>query len=556
MTIRCAIYTRKSTDEGLDKEFNSLDAQHEACESYVQSQRGQGWRVVKKRYDDGGLSGGTMERPALKALMADIDAGRIDLVVVYKVDRLTRSLADFAKIIEAFDDRGISFVSVTQQFTTANSMGRLTLNVLLSFAQFEREVTAERIRDKIAASKKKGMWMGGPVPLGYDLKDRKLRINQRESETVQKIFDLYLELGSVRLVKEKLDHLGIVTKRRVQKDGRCFGCKPFSRGNLYQLLSNPLYIGQVIHKGQAYPGEHEGIIDTGLWDRVQSILKGNGPNRSQAKNSESPFLLTGLVFDDDSEPLYLAQTRNHQKRYGYYVSKCLVGGASDKTDGWRLPAKMLEDVVIEALIKILSSEANWLSYFDPDTIEIAKLKNSGDQGCSLRSRLSGDDHSEKKKAIRTLVECVEVSKGQIKISINKSGLSQFLGFADQDIEGSIVTKIPIQLQRRGIETKLVIEGKASPHINPSLGRMIAQAHLWLEQLATGEALTVRAIARRERVRESEITRILRLAFLSPRVVEDILDGKQPEKLTTHRLRRFSSLPLDWDQQAIEIAELG
>jgi site-specific DNA recombinase len=556
MSIRCAIYTRKSTDEGLEKEFNSLDAQREACESYVQSQRGQGWRLIKKRYDDGGLSGGTMERPALIDLMADIDAGRVDLVVVYKVDRLTRSLADFAKIIETFDARGISFVSVTQQFNTANSMGRLTLNVLLSFAQFEREVTAERIRDKIAASKKKGMWMGGPVPLGYDLKDRKLHINQHEAETVRKIFDLYGELGSVRMVKEELDKKGVFTKRRIQKNGKCLGGKPFSRGNLYQLLSNPLYIGQVAHRGATYPGEHKPIIDAALWNKVQSALKGNGPKRNQDKNNESPFLLAGLVFDEAGGPLYLAQTRNHEKRYGYYVSKSLVGGGNGKAEGWRLPAKMLEDVIITAITEMLASEAEWLKHFDPDCIEIAQLKSARDRASSLASNLCDCSQGEKKSTIRGLLECVQVLADNIKITINKRGLGDLLGFKDKNIEGTIITDIPTRLQRRGVETKIVIEGQAASHINPSLCRMIAQAHRWFEQLATGEVATVRDIADQENIRASEITRILRLAFLSPKIVEDILDGEQLAQLTTHRLRRFSNLPLDWDQQAIEIAELG
>jgi DNA invertase Pin-like site-specific DNA recombinase len=276
--IRCGIYTRKSTEEGLEQDFNSLDAQREACEAYVQSQRSLGWIAQKKRYDDGGISGGTMDRPALRELLADIEQGRVDLVVVYKVDRLTRSLMDFAKIIEAFDTKGISFVSVTQQFNTANSMGRLTLNVLLSFAQFEREVTAERIRDKIAASKKKGMWMGGPLPLGYDVKDRKLIINKTEAETVRHIFCMYGDLGTVRRVKENLDCLSIVTKLRAQKNGKVTGGTPFSRGNLYQLLSNPIYIGRIPYKGETYSGKHEAIVDQRSWEMAQVLLAGNATN--------------------------------------------------------------------------------------------------------------------------------------------------------------------------------------------------------------------------------------------------------------------------------------
>ncbi len=252
-TLRCAIYTRKSTEDGLDQEFNSLDAQREACEAYITSQAGLGWKVAKTQYDDGGISGGTMERPALQQLLNDIKARRINVVVVYKIDRLTRSLMDFARIVDVFDAQDVSFVSVTQQFNTTTSMGRLTLNVLLSFAQFEREVTAERIRDKITASKKKGMWMGGPTPLGYDVKDKHLIINDAESVTVRQLFDLYLDIKSVRKLKEEADALGIVTKHRRLKDGRLLGGKTFSRGNLYQLLSNQLYIGRVRHHEETYP---------------------------------------------------------------------------------------------------------------------------------------------------------------------------------------------------------------------------------------------------------------------------------------------------------------
>ena len=305
--VRCAIYTRKSTEEGLEQEFNSLDAQREACEAYVQSQRGQGWVIQRKRYDDAGLSARTTARPALQDLLADIEKGKVYLVVVYKVDRLTRSLTDFARIIETFDARGVSFVSVTQQFNTANSMGRLTLNVLLSFAQFEREVTAERIRDKIAASKRKGMWMGGPVLLGYDVKDRKLVVNRIEADAVNQIFRLYVELGTVRRLQDELDRLGIVTKRRVHKTGKRTGGKPFSRGNLYQILSNPIYIGRIPHKGEAYPGEHGAIVDPDTWQAAQNRLAQNAVWRTRKTNVGSSFLLIGKVFDENGDPLYLSQ---------------------------------------------------------------------------------------------------------------------------------------------------------------------------------------------------------------------------------------------------------
>ncbi|MEM9591502.1 MAG: recombinase family protein, partial [Pseudomonadota bacterium] len=255
--IRCAIYTRKSSDEGLEQEFNSLDAQREACESYIASQRHEGWHGLRGHYDDGGYSGGTMNRPALQRLLADIAAG--------KIDRLTRSLLDFAKIVEIFDGKGVSFVSVTQAFNTTTSMGRLTLNVLLSFAQFEREVTSERIRDKIAASKKKGMWMGGAVPLGYDAIERKLKVNRREAKTIKLLFDLYLELGSVRKLQEETQRLGFKTKHRIFADGRSCGGGEFSRGHLYRILSSPVYLGRIPHHNKSYEGDHEAIIDPETW---------------------------------------------------------------------------------------------------------------------------------------------------------------------------------------------------------------------------------------------------------------------------------------------------
>ena len=268
MQVRCAIYTRKSSDEGLDQTFNSLDAQREACEAYIKSQRHGGWRALPAAYDDGGLSGGSLERPALKRLMLDIDAGRVDMIVVYKIDRLTRSLADFAKLVERLDAAGASFVSVTQQFNTSTSMGRLTLNVILSFAQFEREVTAERIRDKIAASKKKGMWMGGRVPLGYDRSDKTLIVNVVEAETVRTLFRAYLDLGSVRRLKDYADKNNLVTKRHKFASGKEDGGVPFSRGRLYHLLSNPVYIGKIRHKNESYDGLHDAIVEEAIWDRA------------------------------------------------------------------------------------------------------------------------------------------------------------------------------------------------------------------------------------------------------------------------------------------------
>src|SRR5271155_2532741 len=352
---RCAIYTRKSSEEGLEQEFNSLAAQCEACEAYIRSQRNEGWVLVRTRYDDGGFSGGTLERPALQHLIADIRAGRIDIVVVYKVDRLTRSLADFARLVELFDTQAVSFVSVTQQFNTTSSMGRLTLNVLLSFAQFEREVTGERIRDKIAASKKKGMWMGGNVPLGYDANERTLVINPAEAETVRRVFARYRELGCVRRVKEEADRLGLRTKCSPAANGTERRGKPFSRGHLYGLLANPIYTGRIAHKGRLYQGQHPALIDDETWTAVKAPLAAHArAHRRRAKAAE-PSLLAGLLVDAKGERLTPSHAVKKGRRYRYYVSAALItAGAKDDTPSWRLAAQEIEDCVIRILVDALS----------------------------------------------------------------------------------------------------------------------------------------------------------------------------------------------------------
>lgn len=342
--LRCAIYTRKSTEEGLDQAFNSLDAQREACAAYVLSQRHEGWHQLPDLYDDGGYTGGNMERPGLQQLLADARSGRIDVVVVYKVDRLTRSLADFAKIVDVLDAAGASFVSVTQAFNTTNSMGRLTLNVLLSFAQFEREVIAERIRDKVAASKARGMWMGGSLPLGYDAVDKKLVPVADEAETVRHIMRQYLKSANVLDLAETLQRQGIVSKRRTGRDGQAKGGVPFTRGALHHLLSNRTYVGEVAHRGKIYPGEHEAIVDRALFDAVQARLaaRTNAPLEPGKRGSIS--LLAGMIYDGLGRPMSPIHTRNHGKRYRYY--------ASNKSDGSKEPALRLPAGDLDHAIRV------------------------------------------------------------------------------------------------------------------------------------------------------------------------------------------------------------
>jgi site-specific DNA recombinase len=343
--VRCAIYTRKSSEEGLEQSFNSLDAQREACHAFIVSQRHEGWRALTARYDDGGYSGATLDRPALQRLLDDVENNKVDTIVVYKVDRLTRSLADFAKIVEALDARKVSFVSVTQQFNTTSSMGRLTLNVLLSFAQFEREVTGERIRDKIAASKRKGMWMGGNVPLGYELKDRKLIVNLEEAKLVSSFFNLYLQLGCVSRLKAKLDQEAIKTKMRTSAVGNRSGGGSFSRGALYHILKNRIYLGEIPHRGLSHPGEHKAIVPLALWDKVQAQLRSDNQGRRNGVRTHSPSLLTGLLEDAEGRRFIPSHTVKNGKRYRYYVSQVATNGLGTQRKSTRLPAHDIEKAV-------------------------------------------------------------------------------------------------------------------------------------------------------------------------------------------------------------------
>ena len=356
-TQRCAIYTRVSTDQGLEQEFNSLHAQREAAQAYIKSQAHEGWKLIRDHYDDGGFSGGSMERPALQKLLADIKERRIDIVVVYKVDRLTRSLTDFAKLVELFDEHGVSFVSVTQSFNTTTSMGRLTLNVLLSFAQFEREVTGERIRDKIAASKKKGIWVGGVVPLGYEVRDKKLIVNDDEARTVRLIFERYVALGSLPALQWELRGQGIVTRKRTLSSGKMIGGVHLTNGPLAYMLRNRLYLGEINHRDQSYPGDHQPIIDSGLFDRVQARLDENFHGR-RLKNERSQALLLGKLYDDRGNRMTPSYAIKKGVRYRYYVSCVLAQGRKDEAGSVsRVTASEIETVVLGALAKLAATDA-------------------------------------------------------------------------------------------------------------------------------------------------------------------------------------------------------
>lgn len=425
--IRCAIYTRKSSEEGLDQSFNSLEAQREACEAYIASQKHERWRGITAHYDDGGYSGGSMDRPALRQLLADIDAGKVDTVVVYKVDRLTRSLADFAKIIERFDASQVSFVSVTQQFNTTTSMGRLTLNVLLSFAQFEREVTGERIRDKIAASKRKGMWMGGIVPVGYDVRDRKLIVNGDEAAQVKKIFRLYLELGCVAKLKAQLDRNGIKSKARLSTSGMRSGGTSYSRGSLYGLLQNPIYLGKIQHRDVTYAGEHDAIIPQELWDSVQNRLRANNKVRRSGSNSKSPSLLVGLLYDEEGNRFTPSHAVKSGKRYRYYVSQAAIHHrATAKVGPTRIPAQELEGVICRKLQALLSSAEQLLQAVGVESEDAAISKALIIAGKHLAKLWPAKSPTEQREFLSSVIGRIVVRETSLEIIVLQPTLREVL----------------------------------------------------------------------------------------------------------------------------------
>ncbi len=534
---RCAIYTRKSTEDGLEQEFNSLDAQREASEAFIVSQKHEGWLALSARYDDGGFSGGNVERPALQRLLADIDARKIDVIVVYKVDRLSRSLADFVRLIERIEAAGVSFVSVTQQFNTASSMGRLTLNVLLSFAQFEREVTAERIRDKIAASRKRGLWTGGPIPLGYDVIDKKLIVNEAEAMTVRNVFRTYLEVGCVRELMREADRRGYITKRRTFKNANGSGGICFTRGSLYHLLRNPIYVGRIRHKGAAFPGQHAAIIDQKLWDEVQGELDRKRRRYTNSEHAQHPSLLTGKVEDDQGRRLTPSHATKNGRRYRYYISR--PDHAVDA--GWRIPAAVLETAATDVVDKNLSDQAGLSRSIGGAFINTA----------SITSTLRNGAPSDKRALLDRLLKRVVISESELMVEVSLAALLEELGaLRDESCSDAVLTwKTPVRIAKRGIEMKLILPGRthsASP--DDALIRAVASGRGWFEELARGDAPSLKTIAEREGIDPGNLTRHVGLAFLAPDIVEAILEGCQPAHLTTERLTRVFDLPLEWAEQ--------
>ena len=539
--IPCAIYTRKSSEEGLEQGFNSLDAQREACAAYILSQKGLGWVPVNQTYDDGGYSGGNVDRPGLTQLLSDIDAQRIKVVVVYKVDRLTRSLADFAKMVERFDAHGVSFVSVTQQFNTTTSMGRLTLNVLLSFAQFEREVTGERIRDKIAASKRKGMWMGGLAPIGYVPNERTLAIDEANAQRVREIYRLYLEENCVRKLKDEVDRRNWITPPRQTKRLGAQGERPFSRGHLYRILSNPVYIGQIAHKAETFSGNHPPIIDPELWAAVQVKLAENRQGHRLRKNAKHSSLLAGLLIDDHGQRLTPAHTRKHNKRYRYYVVQSSGAHGTPGPDGnprrLHIPAHDLERAVVDGLVGRLADESWLLSLADAGPTQA--FRDLRHRAKSLADQLQAAS----KGVIESCIRQVTVGQHELQIAFRLAAL----GLVD-DKEATVQIDLPVELKRRGRAMRLILEGGLRRVPDARMILLLSKAQEWFARLTSGHSNSVASISRTEGIGGSWVGRVIHLAVLAPDIVQDIVRGEHPPSLNADRLIRMVPLPMDWAQQ--------
>ncbi|UWR01910.1 recombinase family protein [Ruegeria conchae] len=539
--IRCAIYTRKSSEEGLEQDFNSLDAQREACEAYISSQKHEGWELLPDYYDDGGISGGHLDRPALRRLMQAVDENRVDQIVVYKIDRLTRSLADFAKLVERLETADASFVSVTQSFNTSTSMGRLTLNVLLSFAQFEREVTAERIRDKIAASKRKGLWMGGNVPLGYQADGRTLKIDEEEAEVIKALYDLYLEHQSILDVKEQAKALGFRSRRRECPGGRVTGGKFFDRGHIHHLLSNPIYAGRIRHKGQVYEGQHLAIIDPEVWTHVQQLLKDRAARERGVKQKAKRSLLAGKLFDETGDRLTPSHSRKNGKRLRYYISARLVTDRSQKyPDAWRLPAEQLESLLAEVVRQHLSRPNAVTSMArDMSAAEIASATELFRDCQSVRKCLG-------------LILRADLRQGSLTVQLDLQALARTIECrADQVDAGKLTIEAPFRMRRRGVELKLHL-GDGPPEIDQTLVRNVIKARRWLAMIVDGR--TFSEIAETEGISKRRVQDVVDLAMLAPDVLEAIAAGEQPDGLTTDYLIK-SGFPAIWSDQHKQFAAL-
>jgi site-specific DNA recombinase len=523
--VRCAIYTRVSTEHGLDQEFNSLDAQYDAASAYIKSQAHAGWALIRSRYDDGGYSGGSTDRPDLQRLLDDIRARKIDVIVVYKVDRLTRSLADFAKLVELFDAQGVSFVSVTQQFNTTTSMGRLTLNVLLSFAQFEREVTSERIRDKIAASKRKGLWVGGPLPLGYEMKDGKVAVVEAEAERVRLIYRRYLELGGVNALVRDLKDRNIRTKTRLRSTGLTHGGIPFGRGSLFYLLRNWFYIGEVKYKGEILPGEQPAIMERQLFDAVQQKLTDQWSHRNHAK-SKSDHLLTGLLFDDAGHRMIPTHVTKAGLRYRYYVSLPHLKGESKTVSVGsvsRIPATDIEDIIAKSVNEHLGAQHDQPS---------SSTAHADDRGAMIAEQVVRIDVHKDRLIVRFK------SPGTEEDSHSPDGQLLSIPWQKPPSKKSRQILIPLGVPRNEVRPTR-IERRAR------LVNAIARGRRWLDEILSGSATNIEQIATRQKCSVRQVNMTISLAFLAPDLVKAAVEGRLPRGIGVERLR---DPPAEWSRQ--------
>ncbi len=538
-SLRCAIYTRVSTENGLEQEFNSLDNQREASEAYIRSQAHEGWKLIRDRYDDGGFSGGSMDRPALAKLLDDVRARRVDVIVVYKVDRLTRSLADFAKLVELFDEHDVSFISVTQAFNTTTSMGRLTLNMLLSFAQFEREITGERIRDKVAASKKRGIWMGGAVPFGYRVENRALHIVEEHAEFVRDLFRRYLKLGSVVRLKTVLDAENVRLPVRIAGTGRATGGGLISRGHIYWILSNPIYVGRLRHKGQIHDGLHTAIIDLETWDRVQRRLAEQTQTRAGPHRNAESFL-AGKLYDDRGNRMGPSHAAKGGRRWRYYISRAILKGRkSDAGSITRVPAAQIEKQVFDAIQSVIASKRS--------NEGLGALSLVGLSGRTIGSHSRRVSHAKRYPVMRRCSTRSSESRSARRRS--RSGSASPLPSIGQDRTLTIPWIPPSPYQRREI-----IQGEGEPRspIRPMRVRARAvfaeslrNAHRWLDELVMDPNQTIELIAARERKSERSIRMTLSLAFVAPPIVVAAIEGRLPRGFGAKRLM---DLPMVWSHQ--------
>ena len=547
--LRCAVYTRKSTEDGLEQEFNSLDAQYEACAAYCVSQLHEGWVLNPARYDDGGFSGGSMQRPGLNRLLAEVAAGKVDIILVYKIDRLTRSLADFAKIVDVLDTAKSSFVSITQSFNTTTSMGRLTLNMLLSFAQFEREVTGERIRDKIAASKRKGMWMGGPVPLGYHVDNRRLVVNDKESDLVRHIMQRYLALGTVVELGEELSRQGYRTKVQQRASGPHRGGCTFQRGTLYHLLANPIYRGKIVHKGERCDGEHSAIVDQELWHEVQAALARNASGTSRRLKVQQPSLLVGKVLDGERRAMTPSHATKPGKRYRYYVTR------PDQLDGssaWRVSAFDLERLVCQRIAELLVDQQFLCQLVGTGSAEaIQRTIAAGDlAAASLRSGSAQAQAA----LLETIVEwiCLGECGIEIRTSHARIGAALDIGAAAVMRDEDITLNLPATKVRRGHQLRLVIPGPEHLNIIPAqrnekLVALVAEAHEARRLILAEPDKSIAAIAKDAGKCRTRLAKLTALACMAPDIVTAIVEGRQSATLTARALLAID-LPLAWAEQ--------